>query len=231
MSKLSEEEAVALLKETFKEHEAEAESLPLARKSRTPRRAAAALLAAASVAAVVAGGLYVANQGGEQVAVTPPASTPPPGQISPPPRVRPAPSVYSQAYAEVIKALLVDTPKPGKLVILNAPYAGLFPGDSVSEKRGVPFSESTQFHIAEQIRALGPVSWVTEKPVQKDICNPQPKGIVVVTLGEVVRKDGHLEIVANSWQSCLAAEWITFRLDMGATGWQVSGTVGPQVIS
>lgn len=231
MSKLSEEEAVALLKETFKEHEAEAESLPLARTSRTPRRAAAALLAAASVAAVVAGGLYAANRGGgEQVTVTPPASTPSTGQVAPTFQRRPAPSVYGQAYAEVIKALLTNIPKPSKLVILNAPYSGIFPGDK-GYQRGTPFSESTQADIADRIRPLGPVSWVKDKPVQKDICNPQPEGIVVVTLGEVVRKDGHLEIAANSWQSCLAAQWLTYRLDQGATGWKVSGTVGPQAIS
>ncbi|MFC0624200.1 hypothetical protein [Kribbella deserti] len=227
--------------------------LPKAKK----RPVGTALVAAASVAAVVAGAVYVTGGPEEAGTAGPTPSATAPGKASElpvapqtnqpqtnqpqtnqpqtnhPQTNRPLgqASQWGQAYAEVIHALLKNrTAGESKIVILDRPVGGSFPGDK-GYQLGGPFDQSTKDDVTARIGMLGTISWVREKPVLKDPCAPQPAGLVVITLGGLKLKDGHLEIPASSWEGCLSAQWLTFRLDQGATGWKVTGTVGPQAIS
>jgi len=54
----------------------------------------------------------------------------------------------------------------------------------------------------------------------------------IVTLGEIHPAGGNrVDVRISQWVGCVGAHWLTYRLERDGADWQITGTVGPQVIS
>ncbi|ADB29583.1 hypothetical protein Kfla_0460 [Kribbella flavida DSM 17836] len=239
----TDEELAALLRETFAERESQADQLPAATSSapnadpgRARRRLSPVVLAAAAVALVL-GAVIIVRQAAE-----PPSAVPLPAASSTPEAGGPAtPSAGTAStpapttdevriWAATIKGILEREPgtAPGAPVyVLDAPHQGAGGGKPV---RGEPFTPAQQDAIAAALRPGVTLKWIAQRPAADDPCGPDAGGPYVM-VGPIVRKDGHAEVGVNIWRGCLAARWLTFRLDQNATDWRITGTVGPEAVA
>lgn len=224
----SEDRAAQLLRETF----ADAERLisddrgSAAVRSPASRRTPV-LLAAAAVLAIVAGGLYAANRGGT------------PAQPQPLSTVTSTTAVERetvQIYTAVITGVSdLDRPSAGwpKLIILDAPYEGAG-GAMGTPRRGEPFSPAVRAGIEQAVRQIAPVSWVSDPAdavETRDGCAITKGGGSLIKVGPIKRVAGHVEVGVHTFQACLGAHWLTYRLDLVNGAWRITGTVGQQAIS
>ena len=228
MTKLTEDEAVQLLRETFAEKETLVDQLPAA-ISRPARSRIPALLAAASVLVVLGGVLYVGRSTGEpdpgvaQATVTSPTSTVPQA-------VPLEPAVWAAAIEAMAKW---EVPAKGwpSLNVLDAPHQGAGSPTGLSV-RGRPFSADMKSRIEQALADVAPIRWERERPASRsNICAQPAAESPYITVGPIVSKDGHFEVGINMWRGCLDARWLTYRLDRDGTGWKVTGTVGPEAVS
>jgi hypothetical protein len=225
MTKLTEDEAVQLLRETFAEKENLVDQLPEA-ISRPTRRRAPVLLAAASVLVVLGGVLYVARSTGE----------PDPGVAQATvavPQLDQGEPLEPAVWVAAIEAMAKwEMPAKGwpSLKVLDAPHqgAGSLTGLPV---RGEPFTADMKVRIAVRLNDVAPIRWERERPAGTDVCAQPAAASPYITLGPIVRKDGHVEVGINMWRGCEDARWLTYRLDRDGMGWKVTGTVGPEAIS
>lgn len=118
--------------------------------------------------------------------------------------------------------------KPPVLYVLDAPHEGA--GDPVGGRvRGTPFTEAQRVGIENALAGLARIEWIPT--AGNGNCDVPKNRTPIITLAPIVHKDGHVELGINSWYDCLAARWLTFRLDQKAGSWQITGTVGPEAIS
>jgi hypothetical protein len=232
MSKLTEDDAVRLLRETFADREQLLADLPSATTS-TTRRRGPIVLASAAVVAVLGGVLYVGGATSEQ--------EPGPAQVTVTNQASPsAPSTAAQvvsAETEIWAAVIEEAaqreqPAKGwaKLVVLDAPHRGA--GDPIGAPvRATPFSTDVRNTIESRLASTAPLEWVRERPKAVARCGAELLKGPIITVGPVVRKGGHVEVGVSTWRSCQNALWLTYRLDRQGKAWQVTGTVGPQAIS
>ncbi|MDX6236147.1 MAG: hypothetical protein QOG10_962 [Kribbellaceae bacterium] len=231
MTKLTADEAVQLLRETFAEKENLVDRLPEA-ISRQGRWRAPALLAAASVLVIFGAVLYVGRSTGEpdpgvvQATVTNPVSTDPrPGQGVP---------LESAVWAAAIEAMAKwERPAKGwpSLTVLDAPHEGAGSPTGLPV-RGTPFSADIRSRIEQALTDVAPIRWERERPAgTENVCAQPAAKSPYITVGPIVSKDGHVEVGINTWRGCLDARWLTYRLDRAGAGWKVTGTVGPEAVA
>jgi hypothetical protein len=137
-------------------------------------------------------------------------------------------------YSAVIREIIAnDRPASGwpVLYVLDAPRKDSAQG-TFTQTRGTPFDRATRDAIGaavpEQIR------WVSDNAdaiQDRAECGAVKDQGVLVTVGEIHTVDSHLELRAGSWISCQAGHWLTYRFDRAGTGWRLTSTVGPQVVS
>jgi hypothetical protein len=227
MSKLTEDETVRLLRETFADREHLIDGLPTATTS-SARHRMPILLAAAAVLAVLGGTLYVTGSTSQD---EPGVAQSPTAPVTSAPTTRPSASVQSTEIAIWAAAAeagaLIESPAGHWPVIflLDAPHTSA--GSATRPLgRGVPFSPAVRSGIADRLKPLGPVQWVPKRPTLPRGCAENSPG-PVITLGPVVHKGGHAEVGVSVWRGCLDGHWMTYRIDRQQTGWRVTGTVGP----
>jgi hypothetical protein len=235
MAKLTEDETVRLLKETFADREQLVDAgLPEATTTRSAprRRSWPVLAAAASVLAVAAGSLYVA-QGGDRPEVEPPIATttttsPGTGSSS---QVPPVAARDAAIWAAAIKEIAtVDAPAGGwpGLIVLDAPVDGMLstkgPGHEV---RGKPFSATVRRDIETLLADVAPVEWVPKRPdlqLGEGLCARPPLNRPIITVGPIAEKpNGRVTVVAYSWRDCGQGNWKAFDLVKQGAAWRVTG--------
>ena len=102
----------------------------------------------------------------------------------------------------------------------------------VDDDEGRPLTDAERVAIEESIRPLGPVRWIEDPDLWRtDDLLPTIEGAVILGVGEPII-DGDSALVAVSlWCGGLCGTWLTYRLEMVAGAWQVTGTEGPIAIS
>ncbi|ONI67382.1 hypothetical protein BWI15_30080 [Kribbella sp. ALI-6-A] len=219
----SDDELGELLRETFASQENQADSLPAAIKSRNRRRFAPVLAAAAAVVLVLGGGVVVRQN------LTPPTAEPAPAATTtahagPGPSEALALTEDIRIWAAAIEAIIAREPGSTTYYVLDAPH------QNGSTARGTPFTDAQKTAITGLLATTTKLEWIAKRPPLADPCAPDAGG-PFVTVGSIVRRAGHVEVDASVWRGCLAARWLTFRLDEKAGTWKVTGTVGPEAVS
>lgn len=221
----SDDELGDLLRETFagKENQVdrlpEASNIPAARRRRfTP------VLAGAAAVVIVVGGAIVVRQNLPQ-----PTSLPAPAATAGTPRTGTgdplglALTQETHMWAAAIKGIIEREPGAPTYYVIDAPQ------ENENGPRGKPFTDAEKTGIASLL-APTKIEWIAKRPALADPCAPDAGG-PYVNVGSIVRTAGHAEIDAGIWRGCLAARWLTFRLDQKAGDWKITGTVGPEAIS
>ena len=218
MTKPTDDEIGTLLRETFADKENLVEHLPEATKHRrTP-----VLLAAAAVLLILGGILYAAGRGDP--------SPPPVAQATETVPTAQTQSADPLIWATGIEGILEREPgtKPIVLYVLDAPHQGA--GDPTGGRvRGTPFTDAERVGIENALAGVARIEWI--RTAGNENCDVPKSRTPIITLAPIVHKDGHVELGISSWYDCLAAHWLTFRLDQKAGSWQITGTVGPEAIS
>ncbi|MFC5267393.1 hypothetical protein ACFPJ1_35205 [Kribbella qitaiheensis] len=249
MTKTDDDDLVQLLRETFADAERQAtDQHRLPAMPGTPRRgrwlaiAAAASVAAVAISATLLGGPGPDEPiGGSTVTTTnqTPATAPGGGPGTGPTGGTMSGHVVADAkiYGAVMKAITVmDRPGAGwpVLFVLDAPRANAADGTFTDEPLA-PIAPAIQQQIAAEIREVAPVRWVSKPNAAKQggtACGQVLDGGAIVTLGEIHPAGGNrLDVRVSQWIGCAGAHWLTYRLERAGADWQITGTVGPQVIS
>ncbi|WP_432944254.1 hypothetical protein ACQPXM_02405 [Kribbella sp. CA-253562] len=218
----SDEELGELLRETFASKENQADSLPAAIKAGTRRRFSPALAAAAAVVLVLGGAVVVRQN------LTPPTGLPAPAATTTG-HAETAEAIALtediRIWAAAIEAIIAREPGSTTYYVLDAPLQ-----NGSTAARGKPFTDAQKTAITGLLASKAKLEWIAKRPPLADPCAPNAGG-PFVTVGAIVRRAGHVEVDASIWRGCLAARWLTFRLDEKAGTWNVTGTVGPEAVS
>lgn len=178
------------------------------------------VLAGAAAVVIVLGGAFVVRQNLPQ-----PTSLPAPaGTTTTTPTVQPI--VQTEAvvmWAAAIEGIIEREPGAPTYYVIDAPQ------ENENGGRGKPFTDLERSGIASLV-APKKVEWIAERPALADPCSPEAGG-PYVNVGKIVDRGDHAEVDAGIWRGCLAARWLTFRLDQKAGDWKVTGTVGPEAVS
>lgn len=222
--------AERLLRKTFAAKEQDVSDsvtfTPVRRRRMTPFYAAVAAIVV--LIGGVYGGLQFADDSGS------PAGSPSPSTwFSYAPKPPPAP-IDVTAQTGVIHELIDQKHWPtDRLYILDAPWSTaedpMGPG-----KRGTRYSANERAAIAAGVEDLAPVQWIRDPESVKQggqSCGEPRRNGTIITLGPLRKVKGHSEMGATSWRGCEAGFWTTYVLKQNSTGWQVTGTTGPQTIS
>jgi len=99
-------------------------------------------------------------------------------------------------------------------------------------EEGRPLTTAEREAIEGVIRPLGPVRWI-EDPAdfRTDDLRPTIEGAVILGVGEPTVDGASALVPVSLWCGGLCGTWFTYRLDVVADGWQVSGTDGPIAIA
>ncbi|MEV6287201.1 hypothetical protein [Kribbella sp. NPDC051770] len=233
----SDQELGDLLRETFTDKEFQADRLLAANKSPgSPaarvstgravsgrRRFVPVLAGAAAVVLVVAAAVIIRENVPHSTDLQAPAATPSAPGVSVGDPLGLALTDDERIWAAAIKGIIDREPGAATYYVLDAPQ------QNGASQRGKPFTNAEKSTIANQLAPIK-LEWITKRPPLPDPCAPDAGG-PYVTVGKIVHQAGHVEVDASIWRGCLAARWLTFRLDEKAGEWKVTGTVGPEAVS
>ena len=136
-------------------------------------------------------------------------------------------------YAAAVKQILAEQQSAQfeNVYILDGVVPGAAdPGRLAVEPRR-RFSQRLSDALAVALADL-PVTFVGART---DVVSGQPPGRVpdgvLLTLGQIERRDGTASVPVSSWVNGLNGRWLTYRLRQADGGWRVVGTQGPIAIS
>jgi hypothetical protein len=217
MTKLTEHEAIDLLRETFADKESLVDRLPEA-TSRKKVGVWVPILAAACVVALLGGvalAVGVIDRSGAKGSV--PAAGASPTQTGPP---QGAPSASAEMWSEVVaKASEIERPKAGwpSLTVLDAPHDVSL--GSTGPGRGKPFDPATKRVIEQRLARIAPIHWVSRwTPEAPTKCSAKPYRSPVITISPLTLKNGHHEATFSIWLGCGSAQWLTLAIDRDSNG-------------
>jgi hypothetical protein len=217
MTKLTEDEAIDLLRETFADKESLVDRLPEA-TSRKKVGVWVPILAAACVLALLGGvalAVGVIDRSGAKGSV--PAAGASPTQTGAP---QGAPSASAEMWAEVVaKASEIERPKAGwpSLTVLDAPHDVSL--GSTGPGRGKPFDPATKRVIEQRLARIAPIHWVSRwTPEAPTKCSAKPYRSPVITISPLTLKNGHHEATFSIWLGCGSAQWLTLAIERDSNG-------------
>lgn len=217
MTKLTEDEAIRLLRETF----ADKESLVDRSPEVTGRRKVGVwvpVLAAACVLALLGGVAFavgVIDRPGANGSV-------PAAGASPTPTGAPqgAPSASAEMWAEMVAmASEIDRPKAGwpSLTVLDAPHDVSL--GSTGPGRGKPFDPATKRVIEQRLAKIAPIHWVSRRTPEEPMkCSANGYRSPVITVSPLTLKNGHHEATFSIWLACGSAQWVTLAIERDSNG-------------
>jgi hypothetical protein len=213
MTKLTEDEAIRLLRETFADKESLVDRLPEA----TARKAIGIwlpILAAACVLALLGGVAFavgVIDRPGANGSV--PAAGASPTHTG-------APSASAEMWAEVVaKASEIDRPNAGwsSLTVLDAPHDVSL--GSTGPGRGKPFDPATKRAIEQRLAKIAPIHWVSRwTPEEPTKCSANGYRSPIITISPLTLKNGHHEATFSIWLACGSAQWVTLAIERDSNG-------------
>jgi hypothetical protein len=217
MTRLTEDEAIRLLRETF----ADKESLVDRSPEVTGRKKVGVwvpILAAACVLALLGGVAFavgVIDRPGANGSV--PAAGASPKHTGAP---QGAPAASAEMWAEVVaKASEIDRPKAGwpSLSVLDAPH-DLSLG-STGPGRGKPFDPATKRAIEQRLAKIAPIHWVSRwTPEEPTKCSANGYRSPIITISPLTLKNGHHEATFSIWLACGSAQWVTLAIERDSNG-------------
>jgi hypothetical protein len=215
MTKLTEDEAIRLLRETFADKESLVDRSPEA----TARKKVGVwvpILAAACVLALLGGvalAVGVIDRPGTNGSV-PAAGTSPTGAP------QGAPSDSAEMWAEVVaKASEIDRPEAGwpSLTVLDAPHDVSL--GSTGPGRGKPFDPATKRVIEQRLAKIAPIHWVSQwTPEEPTKCSANGYRSPIITISPLTLKNGHREATFSIWLACGSAQWVTLAIERDSNG-------------
>jgi hypothetical protein len=217
MTKLTEDEAIRLLRETFADKESLVDRLPEATARKTigvwlPILAAACVLALLGGVAFAVG---VIDRPGANGSV--PAAGASPTHTGAP---QGAASASAEMWAEMVaKASEIDRPKAGwpSLSVLDAPH-DLSLG-STGPGRGKPFDPATKRAIEQRLAKIAPIHWVSRwTPEEPTKCSANGYRSPIITISPLTLKNGHHEATFSIWLACGSAQWVTLAIERDSNG-------------
>ena len=144
-------------------------------------------------------------------------------------------------YAAVIRRLTTtgdstfgEDPSFPVIYVVDHPEDAADDPMETSSSGGEPFSPEVRDGIRRELSDL-PIRFISDRdrvilPVEPDGGGVEGEG-VVVTLGPLPEGGAKPEVAASLYAGPLAATWLTYIVEEGPDGWEVTGTTGPVAIS
>lgn len=194
-----------------------------------PVRPAGVLLASVLLAGVAA------------CAATPP-SGPDPGPGGPAAQPESGVDRSAAVYSAVLRRYLTtrdhsfgDGHRFGTVYVLDHSVAGAAdPMRTTESGDRQPIPPDSQHAIVRALADIGAVEFVADRDDVVESgngCERVRGEAVLVTLGPVPAQGDRVEVGVHGFVACLAATWMTYVAQRGASGWEVTGTTGPVAIS
>ncbi|GAA1853159.1 hypothetical protein [Asanoa iriomotensis] len=102
-------------------------------------------------------------------------------------------------------------------------------------ERGTPIAPNTQHQISAALAGVAHVAFIADQKTvieTRDGCAQVRDGGILITLGTVDGDDNRVQVAVHGFFACLGATGLTYVVqNQPGTGWQVTGTTGPMVIS
>jgi len=217
MTKLTEDEAIGLLRETFADKGSLVDRLPEA-TSRKKVGVWVPILAAACVLALLGGvalAVGVIDRPGANGSV-PAAGTSPTYTGA----AQGAPSASAEMWAEMVaQASEIDRPNAGwpSLTVLDAPHDVSL--GSTGQGSGKPFDPATKRVIEQRLAKIAPIHWVSRwTPEEPTKCSANGYRSPVITISPLTLKNGHHEATFSIWLACGSAQWVTLAIERDSDG-------------